>query len=187
QVRDIDGSSINSYLLGSDIDQHNGPAGNYVLVNDGSGNLQVALHETLNTYAEQVSAWLSSNPSFADVGPSYQPRLRAYLTPDGKMNFAAIVWIRTNTQQTPRVEQYVIVNIPLRLDLPTLFTKPMVVRDRNGSHLIRTFAGDDTIYSGNNGGFSKVDGGLGMNTVVYSGPSQNYSATSNADGTSTIK
>ncbi len=188
QVRDIDSSGVNSYLLGgTDPFKLTQPAANYLMVNDGSGNLQVALHETLNRYGEQVVAWLTSMSSFNSYYVSAtQPYLRAYQTADGKLNFVAVIWVR-KPPQNPTLEQYVIVNIPLRLDLPSLFTKPMVVRDRNGSHLIRTFAGDDTIYSGNNGGFSKVDGGLGINTVVYSGPSQNYSATYNADGTWTIK
>ncbi|MBL8208661.1 MAG: hypothetical protein JNM09_30800 [Blastocatellia bacterium] len=197
QVRDIDSSGVNSYLLSSHSEKSYGGqtgvfnAGNYVLVNDGSGNLRVALHETLNNYSQQVVAWLASNPSFAEFVrpyfPYYQPRLRAYMTEDGKLNFAAIVWTGAVTEQNLRVQKYVIVNLPLRLSLPSLFTKPMVVQDRNSSHVIRTFAGDDTIYASNNGGVAKVDGGAGINTVIYSGPSQNYSATHNIDDTWTIK
>ncbi|MBL8169609.1 MAG: VCBS repeat-containing protein [Acidobacteria bacterium] len=197
QIRDIDSSGVNSYLLSSHSEKSYGGqtgvfnAGNYVLVNDGGGNLRVALHETLNNYSQQVVAWLASNPSFAEFVrpyfPYYQPRLRAYMTEGGKLNFAAIVWTGAVTQQNLRVQKYVIVNLPLRLNLPSLFTKPMVVRDRNGSHVIRTFAGDDTIYASNNGGVAKVYGGAGINTVIYSGPSQNYSATRNADGTWIIK
>ena len=191
QVRDIDGSGVNSYLLmspaGRDVN-----ASNYLILNDGSGDLQIALHETLNKYGQQVDAWLESLPSFAAYDPtSYpQPDLRAYETANGKLNFVAIVWIRSPAETAtvyPTLEQYVFVNIPLQLDLSSQFTKPIVVQNRNGSHLIRTFAGNDTIYSGNNGGYSKVDGGLGTNTVVYSGPSHNYSAAKNADATWTIK
>jgi hypothetical protein len=187
QVRDIDGSGINSYLLMS-ASNSVADASNYLIVNDGSGNLQVALHDTLNRYSQQVVAWLASNPSFnADyVYSSTQTWFRAYQTAAGKLNFAATVWIRTPVNN-PTLEQYVFVNIPLGLDVTSQFTKPIVVQNRNGSHLIRTFAGDDIIYSGNNGGYSKVDGGLGMNTVVYSGPSRNYSRTRNADGTWTIQ
>jgi len=182
QVRDIDHSGINSYLLAALNYSTQVAASNYLIVNDGSGNLQPALHETLNRYGQQVVAWLASQPSFAasHTLSAPQPNVRAYQTADGKLNFVAIVWIRNGTPAT--LEQYVFVNVPLRLDLPSLFTKPMVVKNRNGSHLIRTFAGDDTIYSGNNGGYSKVDGGLGTNTVVYSGSWKNYSISSNAEG-----
>jgi len=62
------------------------------------------------------------------------------------------------------VNQYLLVNIPLRIDIGSHFTRPIVIDNRNGSHRIRTFAGDDRIHSGNNGGFSNVDGGSG--TVV---------------------
>ncbi len=81
------------------------------------------------------------------------------------------------------VNRCVFVNIPVQLDIAKQFTQPMVVKDRNGSRLIRTFAGDDTIYSGNSGGYATIDGGLGVNTVVYSGPISNYSASSNSNGT----
>lgn len=78
-------------------------------------------------------------------------------------------------------------NIPLQLDIRTQYAKPIAVTNRNGSHLIRTFAGNDTIYSGNDGGYAKVDGGLGTNTVVYSASSTNYSMTRNTDGSWTVK
>src|ERR1039457_6208713 len=54
QVRDIDSSGINSYLLSSTTYNLASPASNYAILNDGSGNLQVALHETLNNYGQQV-------------------------------------------------------------------------------------------------------------------------------------
>lgn len=188
QVRDIDGSGINSYLLGGSSNSTSQAASNYLIVGDGSGNLVPALHETLNRYGQQAVAWLTSlssfNSSFFLSAP--QPAIRAYRTADGMLNFVAVVWTRTPVEN-PSLEQYAVVNLPLRLDLPRQLTKPMVVRNRNGSHLIRTFAGDDTIYSGNSGGYSKVDGGLGTNTVVYSGPSKNYSASRNGDGSWTVK
>ena len=190
QVRDLDHSGINSYLFAAHSYSTQVAASNYLIVNDGSGNLRPALHETLNRYGQQVIAWLATQPSLAAFSPfsAPQPDVRLYQTADGKLNCVAIVWIRNGTATTaPTLEQYVFVNVPLKLDLASQFTKPIVVQNRNGSHLIRTFAGDDTIYSGNSGGYSKVDGGLGTNTVVYSGPSQHYSATHNADGTWTIK
>jgi uncharacterized protein (TIGR03437 family) len=195
QVRDVDSSGINSYLLAGTtsliVPQ---PASNYVIVNDGTGNLQVALHEALNTYGQQILAWLDSHhPSglLGGFGSMFQftssegPKIRAYQTPNGLLNFVAMVDATTNNSTF--THQIVFVNVPLQLDITHQFTKAITVNNRNGSHLIRTFAGDDTIHSGNNGRYSKVDGGLGTNTVVYAGPSQNYSATHNADTTWTIK
>ncbi|HWB83181.1 MAG TPA: hypothetical protein VG675_03500 [Bryobacteraceae bacterium] len=187
QWRDIDASGINSFLsaaLSYNIAQ---PAGNYVIVNDGSGNLQIALHETLNLYGGQIMKWLSDNhpPQWSTVVDSELPRLKAYQTPDGRLNFLAVVdgFALGRAGQ----HQYILVNVPLQLDITSQFTKPITVKDRNGSHLIRTFAGDDTIYSGHSGGYSKIDGGLGTNSVVYAGRSQNYSASTNSDGSWTIK
>ena len=186
QLRDIDASGVNSYLSGA-LSYSSQPAANYLIVNDGSGNLQVALHETLNLYGRQVVAWLNQHPPPQSYVPADSgiPAVRAYQTPNGRLNFLAIVSGRAAGGTQP--SQFILVNVPLQLDITSQFTSPIIVGNRNGSHLIRTFAGDDTIYSGNNGGYSKVDGGLGTNTVVYAGPSQNYSASRNSDGSWTIK
>jgi len=185
QWRDIDASGINSYLSGAVSYKPSQPAANYLIVNDGSGSLQVALHDTLNLYGQQIITWLNQNPLPQSSAESWIPALRAYQTPNGRLNFLAIVNGGATSGTHPA--QFILVNVPLQLDITSQFTSPIIVGNRNGSHLIRTFAGDDTIYSGNNGGYSKVDGGLGTNTVVYSGPSQNYSASRNSDGGWTIK
>ena len=198
QSRDIDGSGINSYLLSTGNYSISQPPCSYVIVNDGTGSLQTALYQTLNGYGKQVINWLLSpygSPRnqvaafpgyFIDTNSS--PLIRAYQTPNGLLNFVAIVGGGLDPGLNPNapVTEF-FVNIPLQLDVSTQFTRPITIVNRNGSHLIRTFAGDDTIYSGNDGGFATVDGGLGTNTVVYSGPSQNYSPTHNSDGGWTIK
>ena len=74
------------------------------------------------------------------------------------------------------------VNIATQIDLKTMYTRAITVQNRNGSKRIRTFTGDDVIYAGNNGGYCTVDGGLGKNTVVYSGPANNYQVTKNSNG-----
>lgn len=48
-----------------------------MILNDGSGTLQVALHETLSTYAAQIVGWL------ADRSPAYSVDSEA-LAPNGK-------------------------------------------------------------------------------------------------------
>jgi hypothetical protein len=106
------------------------------------------------------------------------------------LNFVATVRTSRTVRPQPNgttVLNYNFVNLPLRLDVATQFANPIVVRDRNGSKRIRTFAADDTIYSGNNGGAANVDGGLGVNTVVYSGPSTNYTVALNSAGAWTVK
>lgn len=191
QVRDVDGSGINSWLLGSSTFSAR-TAGNYIITNDGSGRLHVGLHETLNAWSKQIRAWLKVQPSI--VAGSYYvddnavDPIRAYVTPKRKINFVATIGV-TQLQDPALplwVSRFIFVNIPLQLELRTAFTNTLTVQNRNGSHLIRTFAGDDTIYSGNNGGYSHVDGGMGVNTVVYSGPSTNYGVSQNADGSWTV-
>lgn len=195
QIRDIDHSGIDSWLSGSSATGRVHPAANYILVNDGTGGFHVALHETLNGYASQIYKWLDAHPQLKAQGfyvgsdSPGTPAMRAYMTSDGRINFVALVGLTRNVNPALPlwVTQYVAVNMPLRLDIAAQFKQAITIRDRNGSHLIRTFAGDDTVYSGNDGSYCKIDGGLGTNTVVYAGPARNYSATKNSDASWTVK
>lgn len=185
QIRDLDGSGINSYVS-AEQNYSNPPVNmaNYVVLNDGSGHLYNAIFSQFTAWATQVNAY--ANAQIPSGLFQFCPKFVLYRTPNGKYNFLALAsgGLRKNGFYA---SIYAAVNVPLQIDFSAMYTAPMIVKDRNGSHLIRTFAGNDTIYSGNNGGYSKVDGGLGTNTVIYSGPSQNYSATHNSDGTWTIK
>ena len=194
QIRDIDHSGINSYLLGSSSFDKLHPPGNYLLVNDGTGRLYAALHDTLNGYDLQIRNWIAANPVLTASGylvygdgSGIQSAMRAYMTPNGLLNFVAVVRAPRQVKPSLTVVNYIFVNLPLQLDVTKQFRQPMAVTDRNHSRLIRTFAGDDTIYTANASGSTKIDGGLGNNTVVYSGPSQNYAASKNSDGSWTIK
>jgi hypothetical protein len=63
------------------------------------------------------------------------------------------------------------------------FTRNIAIADRNGSKLIRTWAGNDSIVGGcPNGGVCSVDGGLGVNTMTYPGNRANYTITQTASG-----
>jgi len=187
QIRDLDGSGIDSYASAAQnyvtppVNQ-----ANYILVNDGTGHLYPAILSQFTAWAAQVNAYVQRTiNSTAPQFPSC-PKFVLYRTANGKYNFLALSSGGMEKNGT-WVSVYAAVNIPLQIDFSAMYTAPMVVKDRNGSHLIRTFAGDDTIYSGNSGGYARIDGGLGTNTLVYSGPIQNYSVTHNADGTWTIR
>jgi hypothetical protein len=194
QVRDIDGSGINSYLVADFSFDATERACQNVIVNDGAGNLLPALYQTLRTYGQQANAWLTGGgqgwsqvviPPYTGyaIDTTSAPMIRAYRTPNGLLNFVAVVQaVHSSDPDGFSALTSIFVNLPLQLDMTKQYARPIAVTNRNGSHLIRTFAGDDTIYSGNNNGHSTVDGGLGTNTVVYSGPSSNYSITHNADG-----
>jgi hypothetical protein len=185
-MRDVDSSGIKSYFFAStnySLNDGTQPPCNYVLVNDGTGRFHVALHDTLNRYGQQILSWLRNHlPSGYSAGST--PRLRAYQVPNGLINFVAIVKVAFGSSNA-YVARYVFVNLPLQLDLQRQFTQPINVADLNGSHRIRTFAGDDSIYAMHVSGAS-IDGGLGTNAVAYVGPSTNYSVTRNADDSTTV-
>ncbi|MBV8636176.1 MAG: DUF4214 domain-containing protein [Burkholderiaceae bacterium] len=193
QVRDVDGSGINSYLSAYNAPQDCSQTGcpavnsahtNYLLVNDGTGMLHVALHDSFTAWGDQVWQYLRNTlDSSYLIGAQEQPtpKFYGYLTANGKLNYVVFVRVEAQVNGT-KTQRWALVNLPLQLDLKTQYKTPMVVKNRNGSHLIRTFAGDDTIYSGNNGGYSKIDGGLGSNTVVYAGKRANYTITAITGG-----
>lgn len=180
QLRDIDGSGIKTYFFGSpSFDMSKVPC-NYVLVNDGSGRFHVALHETLNAYSEQVWRWL---PSRVPPGNSVAqwPLLRAYQTPNGRVNFLAVARLATYSSSAGYVNRFAFVNVPVQLDLATQFTRPMTVTNQNGSRRIRTLGGDDMIYASGQGA-ATIDGGGGVNTVIYPHPQDRYAVTGDANG-----
>ncbi len=203
EIRDLDNSGINSYASGQfgpfSCSASNGclsvgdQQSNLLLVNDGSGLLSVALHQQFENWGVQIAAYASSQliSRYGNtylISPSQNqgiPEFIPYKTPNGKINYLAVVEVGAQVNGITTL-RYVFVNVPLQLDLRAMYAAPMTVTNRNGSHLIRTFAGDDTIYSGNNGGYSHVDGGLGNNTLIYAGKSSDYGLAKTSNGTVTV-
>src|SRR5262249_6075831 len=109
------------------------------------------------------------------------PRIIAYQNANGNLNFVALTKVNASVSGQFS-SRFVLTNIPLNINLATQYRENLTVTNRNGSHLIRTFAGDDTIYAGNSGGHCSVDGGAGTDTVIYSGPKANYTVTKTATG-----
>ena len=109
------------------------------------------------------------------------PRFVGYQASGGGLNFVAKLsaskLIDGLWQSTT-----MFVNLPLHINLKTDFRKNITVLDRHGSKNIRTFAGDDTIYGGNQGGTCNIDGGLGTNTIAYVGNRTNYTITKTFTG-----
>ena len=69
------------------------------------------------------------------------------------------------------------------LSIGNTYTESVTISDRITSPLIHTWAGNDTIYDTNaSTSPTSIDGGLGTDTVVYSGVQANYTITSIADG-----
>ncbi len=175
QMRATDGSGIKAYFFASPSYETGRAPCNYVMMNDGTGRLHVALHETLNVYGEQILKWL---PGRLPAGHFVQsaPLLRAYQTPNSRWNFVAMAKAAFVRGSDPYIVRFVFVNLPLQLDLAAQFTRPITVMNLNGSRNIRTLAGDDVIHVSGAGG-ATIDGGAGFNTVVYPGPRSGYVAT----------
>jgi len=196
QVRDIDGSGINSYLSAYNAPQDCSQSGcpavnsahtNYVIVNDGTGTLHVAMHDTFTAWGTQVWRYLGTalDSSYQIAGAQPTPKFYGYRTANGRLNF--IVFVRVEAVVNGiNTQRWALVNLPLQLDLRTQYTTPMVVKNRNGSRQVRTFAGNDTIYGGAHQGTAHIDGGLGTNTMIYASPMASYTGQQNADQSWTI-
>jgi hypothetical protein len=182
---DLDHSGINTYLFaGSTSWGDPTRQSDYILLNDGTGRLYIGLHDQFTLLAPQVFAFLGMQFN----STSTPPRFIAIPQTDGSLNFVAEV--PTNKfNSTANILQvaYQYVNVPLRYNPATDFTQSVTVSDRNGSMLMRTWAGNDTFHDKNaSSSPTSIDGGLGINTSVYSGKLSEYTVTRNADGTVTV-
>jgi hypothetical protein len=197
QVVDVDGSGINSYLSGAAgswnlVDGKFVPAddrqNNFLLVNDGTGRMHVALHDEFIALGKQVLAYaaqLYHDPATLSVDPNQPtPKFHGYLTADGKLDFVAEVSTYKLVNGIGYANASVLVNVPLSIDLRTDFTESITVSDRNGSQLMRTFAGNDVFFDTNHAATASIDGGLGLDTAVYSGHHSDYALARTATGTS---
>lgn len=191
QMVDVDRSGIMTYFM-AQTDAYCATSGcrnkalhgNYILVNDGTGQFHVAMHDEFVNLGNQVIALIRATALSTDLLPitwkisdQEVPKFMAYRTADGRINFMAKATTLTNVGETLTT----LVNVPLKIDLTTQFKKNITITNRNGSTNIRTFAGDDTIAGGCTS-TCYVNGGLGTNTVVYSGRRSNYSITVSGAG-----
>jgi hypothetical protein len=167
---DLDGSGIDSFLAA----QHHWPDntlpqrhGNYILVNDGTGRIYSAMHAEFEALALQVTAYVNTQAGMF-VPSDVRPRFVPYRNAAGTLNYLAMVRAVV-PGDTSGVQKFAFVNLPLAIDITTGFKRDLVVATRNGSRNIRTFAGNDTISRALGDPDCRIDGGLGVNTVVYPG------------------
>lgn len=195
---DLDGSGINSYLASGGIstsgsDRHAA----FLLLNDGTGRLYVALHDVFPQLAAEVALFLKGYyverpdrwaPEYTD-----SPRVWKFIgvpQRDGTLNYLAYwatagrIVSASSAELTHTVAS--MVNLPIHYNPKTAFIRNVTISDRNGSMRMRTWAGDDVIYDKNAAATARIDGGLGSNKCVYSGNYGNYTITKNSDGTYTV-
>ena len=179
---DLDNSGIKTILHAGIFDywdkyRHS----NYVLLNDGTGRLYVALHNEFLEMAKNVYKFKSS---LSDYAKSLTPRFIGVPQSDGSVNFLAELYTSDNKTVHQSVDY---VNVPVRYNPKTDFTQNITVSDRNNSMKMRTWAGNDVFYDTNaNSNTTKIDGGLGTNKVIYSGSSAQYSVSRNTNGTTSV-
>lgn len=164
QFLDLDHSGINSYLLGDSPLGTGTTQSNYLLLNDGTGKLYAALHDEFVTWGNSVKSYLNLPSWFTGI-----PKFIGYQVADGSINYVADI---------PTIDGITValVNVPVRYNPTTDFTQNITITDRNNSMLMRTWAGNDTFYDTNaNSAAAHLDGGLGLNTSVYSDKAANYS------------
>ncbi len=181
QIRDIDESGINSFLLSSKTLTLSRNS-NYLILNDGTGQLHIALHDEFIELSKIIMSsigwngkWLGDNYGKYWTGTSWQP---VTLEKWGIPNFVSYA-------KNPQCVNYIsyghnyYLNIPLNYCAGIDFKKSISIKNRNSSKRIRTFAGDDTIYDTGSNASASIDGGAGTDTLVYSDIHVNYEIVKN--------
>ena len=187
QMLDIDGSGIKAYFMAgsttpSTLDAQglidNTLQNNYILLNDGTGKLHVYYHDEFLALSQQIDRYFAVNDQFYGS----EKRFISFLTPDKHINF--LMDLRGQVQLNGKsVLTETFINVPTDLNPTADFKQNIEVLDRNQSKNIRTWAGNDTIYSLNantstnansTSALSTLDGGQGLDTCVYNAPSSSF-------------
>ncbi|MBS0333417.1 MAG: VCBS repeat-containing protein, partial [Proteobacteria bacterium] len=179
-ILDVDHSGINSFMFGKESPGGDARQSNYLILNDGTGRLYVALHDQFDALNVQVDNFLATK----FPGQTFNfAKFIAVPQADGAIDYVAEVQVGTRDASGLIHVGYELVNVPLHYNPTTDFTTSVTISDRNGSSLMRTWAGADTVFDTNAGANAHIDGGLGVNTAVYSGRMSDYQITRNLDGT----
>ncbi|MBI5277879.1 MAG: FG-GAP repeat protein [Burkholderiales bacterium] len=174
QMVDIDASGIDSYFLAGQLAAPQDKHSNYILLNDGSGRLHVYIHDEFAAITEAIMAQTGGGPA--------PFRFIEYLA-GGRINLLAEVslWSERDGHTINLVTYW---NVPLQLDPSVDFTQDVTVADRNGSRLLRTWAGNDRFEdAGLADAATGIDGGAGIDTAAYSGARAAYQLSAQEGGT----
>jgi len=185
---DIDNSGIKTLFFNMQSMSNTNKHTNYVLLNDGTGKLYVALHREFETVVNDMFAMLTSQGyKFPISNPTLtwqMPKFIVVPQTDGSVNYLAEIRTTARNKDNGMTQAvHLFINVPFSYNPKTDFVKNISVADRNNSNKIRTWAGDDTINDTNAVVGTRIDGGLGKNKVTYNGASTNYNVTKNNDGT----
>jgi len=192
---DIDKSGINTILLAGIYTPTPARHSNFVLLNDGTGRLYIGMHDQFVTatpavyellnkqFADNSNYWIGTYSAATSI-----PKYIGLPQPDGSINFVAEISTSVQLVNGLSQSQYQYVNVPLQYNPTTDFAQDIVVSDRNQSKIIRTWAGNDTFKDANaNTGAARLDGGLGVDTSIYTGNVKEYSVTALGNGSFQVK
>lgn len=178
---DIDHSGIQTLFFGSQNIFSTLRQSNYLILNDGSGQLHVGLHDEFQDLAKQATNFVKSQyeqQGFITNLDVFFPKFIAAPQPNGEVNYVAVVnaghWY--DTAKTLWQDQNFLVNLPIAFNPTTDFKKNIVINDRNHSTLMRTWAGNDSFYATNaSTSATHIDGGLGIDKSIYSSSIKDFS------------
>jgi hypothetical protein len=178
-LKDADGSGIDTFFIASPLRFYPQSAdaarqSNYILVNDGTGRLYAAMHDEFPSLTEQIRTFVKTKVPGATAA-TQTPQFIPYRTAAGAINFGVVVELTVPAYNG--VRSWAIVSLATQINLATDFRRDLTVATRNGSHRIRTFAGNDVIYRAASDPDAAIDGGLGANVAVYPGPKASWSIT----------
>ena len=187
QLLDIDGSGIKAYLMAGSATPgtldakgliDNTLQNNYILLNDGTGKLHVYYHDEFLALSKQIDRYFGYNDQLYES----EKRFIAFLTPENHINFLMVV-LGQDQVNGKSVLTETFINVPTDLNPTADYKQNIDVTDRNGSKNIRTWAGNDTIYSvhantstnvNSPNAVTTIDGGQGLDTSVYTAASNTF-------------
>jgi len=182
---DLDGSGIETILWDGSFSWGDRTRfSDYLILNDGTGRLYLGLHTEFLQLGVRVSEYLKKTDSGYD--PNTAVRFVGVPQSDGSVNYVAVTPSQDGVAAGKSVQSYRFINVPLRYDPRKDFVRDVTVSNRNGSKRLRTWAGDDTFLDTTVAFETTIDGGLGRNRALYSGPSSAYTLLRNADGSTVV-
>lgn len=187
---DIDNSGIPTLFFANMAMNTPSKHSNYMLLNDGTGRLYVALHDQFMNLTDRVYSIIRPKGyKFPISNPSVNwqvPKFIVVPQQDGSVNFLAEVksnFKNTNPETGMQQNIHLFVNVGLNYNPSIDYIESVQISDRNFSKKMRTWAGNDTFTDKNASIGTTIDGGRGFNVVKYSNPSNEYTVTKNINGT----
>jgi hypothetical protein len=176
---DLDKSGIDTFLFPNHGTSSYERQTNYVLLNDGTGKLYVALHDQFLELARQVSDFVLARQDITELyhvsPPPYGVPITFIPIPNsrGGINFLAEIMAAKKTEFNQ--QSFLYFNLPFEYTPSSDYQKNVIINDRNESKNIRTWAGNDLIADGNaNINETSINGGLGLDSSKYFGNKSDY-------------